>query len=37
MQGVIESLHTTKAKLEEPQSRLENTLITKSDGDATII
>ena len=37
MQGAIESLHTTKAELEELQSRLENTLITKSDGDATII
>lgn len=40
MQGVIESLRastvTMTTELENLQTRLENTLITKSDGDATI-
>ncbi|OAQ57621.1 reverse transcriptase [Pochonia chlamydosporia 170] len=40
MQGLIESLRasatTTIAEVEDLQTRLENTLITRSDGDATI-
>lgn len=40
MQGVIESLRTSittmTAELEDLETRLENTLITKSDGDAMI-
>lgn len=40
MQGIIDSLRTsaaaTSTEIEDLQTRLENTLITKSDGDATI-
>jgi hypothetical protein len=35
MQASIEALHASQTDREDLQTRLENTLITKSDGDAT--
>ena len=36
MQSLIETLRTSQAEIDDLETRLENTLITKSDGDATI-